>query len=155
VEWVEITGVRRWDGRYRFDIAENPPTTREWGWIKRMSGYLPMTLEDGFRGGDPELVCAFAVIALRRAGRIENDDAQRVFDELQDASFGSKIRIDSDTEPVEGEETVPDPTGSSNGNTSSSGTDSTTSSETSPATPASSGTPAPATSASPSKRWGT
>ena len=44
-------------------------TTREWGWIKRLSGYLPLNIEDGL--GDPELVIVFAAIALRRAGKVE------------------------------------------------------------------------------------
>ena len=31
-------------------------TVREWGWIKRHTGYLPADLEDGLQGSDAELI---------------------------------------------------------------------------------------------------
>ena len=58
----------------RVDLARGPFTTREWGWIKKHSGYLPLTVEEGFRGADPELITVFAVIALHRAGKIQTAD---------------------------------------------------------------------------------
>ena len=143
---IVITGVSPWDGRYPFDIADAEPTTREWGWIKRLSGYLPTTIEDGLRGADPELICAFAVIALRRAGKVGNDEVQRLFDRLADAPFGTTVQLETDSPAEEGDADGP-PTGSSSASSSSSGTDSTTSSETSePETPPRSGTPGSATS---------
>ena len=36
-----ITGMRPYDGRYPFDLYEQAFTVREWGWIKRLTGYLP------------------------------------------------------------------------------------------------------------------
>ena len=68
MDYIVVEGVRPYDGRYEFDIAGQELTTREWGWIKRLSGYLPLTVEEGF--SDPELVTVFAAIALRRAGKI-------------------------------------------------------------------------------------
>ena len=41
-------GVPPYDGRYDFDLEGRELTTREWGWIKRLSGYLPLTIEEGF-----------------------------------------------------------------------------------------------------------
>jgi len=148
LDWIVITGVMPWDGRYPFDIADSEPTTREWGFIKRLSGYLPTTIEDGLRGADPELICVFAAIAVRRAGKIQNDEIQGLFDRLADAPFGATVRLDTDTSELEDDGDVGPPAGSSNGNASSSGSDSPTSSETSPATPEGSGTPASATSGS-------
>jgi len=151
VDWIVITGVKPWDGRYPFDIADNEPTTREWGWVKRLSGYLPTTIEEGLRGADPELICAFAVIALRRAGKIQNDEVQGLFDRFADAPFGATVQLDTDSSD-EGD--AGPPAGNSNGSTSSSGPDSTVSSETSPPIPNDSGIPASATSASPPPPWG-
>jgi hypothetical protein len=139
VDTIVITGVPPWDGRYPFDIADNEPTTREWGWIKRFSGYLPTTIEDGLKGADPELICAFAVIALRRAGKAGNDDVPGVYERLADAPFGAAVQLETDASEEEGD--VGPPAGSSDGSSSSSGTDSTRSSETSPESPPISGIP--------------
>ena len=133
-----ITGVPPWDGRYPFDIADNEPTTREWGYIKRFSGYLPTTVEDGLKGADPELICAFAVIALRRAGKAGNDDVAGLYERLADAPFGAAVQLETDS-TEEGD--VGPPAGSSDGSSSSSGNDSTRSSETSPVSPPISGIP--------------
>ena len=56
MDWIVIDGAPPYDGRYMFDLAGQELTTREWGWIKRLSGYLPLTLDEGFKGGDPELL---------------------------------------------------------------------------------------------------
>ena len=133
-----ITGVPPWDGRYPFDIADNEPTTREWGYIKRFSGYLPTTVEDGLKGADPELICAFAVIALRRAGKATNEDVPGLYERLADAPFGAAVQLETDS-TEEGD--VGPPAGSSDGSSSSSGNDSTRSSETSPVSPPISGIP--------------
>ena len=139
MDTIVITGVPPWDGRYPFDIADNEPTTREWGWIKRFSGYLPTTIEDGLKGADPELICAFAVIALRRAGKATNEDVPGLYERLADAPFGAAVQLETDSTDSEGD--VGPPAGSSDGSSSSSGTDSTRSSETSPEIPPISGIP--------------
>ena len=57
-----ITGVPPYDGRYEFDM-ERDFTTREWGWLKRLAGYLPLNIEEGFDGGQ----CHGGVLGLVRA----------------------------------------------------------------------------------------
>jgi len=151
VDWIVIDGVRPYDGRYDFDIAEVELTTREWGWIKRFSGYLPLTIEDGFRGADAELYAALAAIALRRAGRIDNRGVPDVIERLVDAPYGTAIRLETDEVDEDGDEVAadPDPPESLAVKPNSSGTDLTTSSETSAKTPDDYGTPDSATSVSP------
>ena len=141
MDWVIVDGVRPYDGRYLFDIEGRELTTREWGWIKRLSGYLPLTLEEGFRGGDPELFAAFAVIALRRDGKIDAREAPAVFERIVDAPFGSTIRMETDTDQEQEDDAGP-PLPSSTAKPSTSGGGSRTSSETSDETPAVTGTPA-------------
>src|SRR5262245_17965120 len=95
MNWLVIEGIRPWDGHYELDLEEQEPTTREWGIVKKFSGYLPLTIEDGLKGGDPELFCAFALVALRRAGKIEPTDLQQVYHRLADAPFGATIRLEA------------------------------------------------------------
>src|SRR5262245_36943238 len=143
-----IEGVRPYDGRYPFDLEGQELTTREWGWIKRLSSYLPMTVSDGFASGDAELMCAIAVILLRRAGTITTEDVPSVYERLADAPFTASLHWEAtqDGEPVEGD--ADDPTASSNGNTESSGAGSTTSSGSSDDPSSRTGTPGSATSVS-------
>jgi len=146
VNWLVIDGVPPWDGRYEFDLEDQEPTTREWGLIKKFSGYLPLTIQQGLEGADPELFCVFALIALRRAGKIDQPDIQQTYDRFADAPFGATIRLEADQEPAEAD--AGPPPSSSSGSSSIGGDDSTTSSEKSDGTPDPSGTPASATSAS-------
>lgn len=100
---VIIENIRPYDGEYRLGLDDEPLTTLEWRWVKRISGYLPLTIGEGFAGGDPDVVCALAVVALRRAGKIDQDQVLAVADKLADAPFdGSAIRLadDEDTDSV-------------------------------------------------------
>ena len=99
MDFIVVEGVRPYDGRYEFDLAGQELTTREWGWIKRLSGYLPLTVEEGL--SDPELIVVFAVIALRRAGKVEPKDVPAVFERLSDAPFGAAITMETDVEVEE------------------------------------------------------
>lgn len=145
MDTIQIVGIRPYDGDWPFDLAQQPLTTREWGWIKRLAGYLPDTVESGL--SDPELVTVFAVISLHRAGKVETRDVPDTFERLADSPFGGAIRWQvGDTEEA-ADEPVP-PQRSSSGNDDTSGQGSTTSSETSPPTPTASGTPASVTSLS-------
>jgi hypothetical protein len=147
VNWLVIEGVKPYDGRYEFDLENNELTTREWGWIKRLSGYLPLTLEEGLMGADPELFACFAVLMLRRAGKVSNTDVQELFDRVCDAPFGSTIRLEADdTEEAEADDAGP-PAGSSSGNEPSSGDGSPVSSESSVPPRNGTGTPGSASSA--------
>jgi hypothetical protein len=101
-DYITITGLRPYDGRYELDLDEQPLTTREWGWIKRHAGYLPLTLDEN-SFADPELITVLAVIAVRRAGTVELRDVPDLFDRLADAPFGSTITletgVDGDADP--------------------------------------------------------
>lgn len=44
-------------------------TYRELAYLKKVSGYVPVNLVEGFLSGDAEFLCGFAAIAMRRAGR--------------------------------------------------------------------------------------
>lgn len=137
---LTIQGVRPWDGTYDFDVAEF--TTREWGWIKRFAGYLPGDVEKGFEGADPELISVFAVIALRRAGRIDVGEAAHVYDRFADAPFGAAVRLVGDTIDADeaGDDDAGPPPQSSPANESSSGLVSLTPTATSNETPNGHGT---------------
>jgi hypothetical protein len=141
MDYLVIDGVKPYDGRYLLDLEEQEFTTREWGWIKRHSSYLPLTASEGFASGDAELVCVIGAILLRRAGRIETRDVPSVFERLADAPFTASLRWESDPAGEPLEDDLADPTASSNGNTSSSAPASTTSSENSGGQPSPTGTP--------------
>lgn len=92
-----ITGIRPYDGSYDFDMESEPLTTLEWRWVKKISGYLPLTLQDGFDGGDPDLIVALAVVALRRAGKIMKEQAFQAADRIADAPFdGAALQLIAD-----------------------------------------------------------
>lgn len=128
--WINLTGVKPYDGRYEFDVPTTEFSTYEWGWIKRFAGYLPLTINEGWDGGDPQLFAVFALIALYRAGRITAKDAPDVFDRIGAAPFGSTIRLENDQadEDEEAEDASP-PVPSSPESTNTFGGGSTTSSE--------------------------
>jgi hypothetical protein len=135
--YLVIEDVKPWDGRYELDLDTAELTRREWGWIKRHSGYLPMTIGEGFDGADPALVACLAVIALYRAGKITVDDVGGVFERFEDTPAMSTIRMEGDTEPDD----VADPPVSSNGSAHSSGPVTSASSATSAKPPNDPGTP--------------
>lgn len=139
MDWITITGVKPWDGRYEFDLDGRELTTREWGWIKRLAGYLPLNIDEGFQGADPELFAVFAAIALHRAGKVDTRDIPDLFARLQDAPFGATISLQSDQEA---ETEVNPPTPSSAGSEPISGLNGKASSGSSDVTPAPTGTPA-------------
>jgi hypothetical protein len=134
-----ISGLSPWDGRYDFDLAEDALTTREWGQIKRFTGYLPLTLLDGLQGGDPELFAVFAVIALTRAGKITRDQATETYERFLEQPFDADTVTLTDEQQ---EETVVlPPPASSSRNDASSGPNSRANSESSAASRPGSGTP--------------
>jgi hypothetical protein len=127
MDYVVIAGVKPWDGRYELDLLDNELTIREWGWVKRLSGYMPLTIMQGLDGADPELYTALAVIALRRAGKLDNAQVPDTYERMIDNPAG-RITLESDPEPAEGADQDLPPAGSSNGNGTSSGDGSQTSS---------------------------
>jgi hypothetical protein len=128
-----IAGVRPYDGAYEIDF-DREFSAREWGWIKRFAGYLPVDVDDR-TFGDPELACVLAVIAMHRVGRIGPAEASAAFEKLEDAPFGSAITVETEPEPEPQEDERRPPPPSSSGNGVTSGAGSPTSSATPPSPP--------------------
>ena len=96
---IIIRGSRGLDGEYEFDIEDRPLTNLEWRWIKKVSGYMPLTIDEGRKGGDPDVQVAFAVIALVRSGKVEKSRAMLIADQLAELPFdGDAIDFASDEE---------------------------------------------------------
>ena len=53
MRWITLTGFKPYDGRYEFDLDGNEFTAREWGWLKRLAGYMPMTSWTGSPAATP------------------------------------------------------------------------------------------------------
>lgn len=104
-----VLNVGRYKGEYDLDAESEPFTNLEWRWIKKISGYLPLTVGDGLAGADPDVIVAFAVIALSRAGRIDQTQALQVADEFDSLPFdGVAIVYQPDLEETEaGDPTKP------------------------------------------------
>ena len=83
---IVVKGIPPYDGEYEVD-TDRSWNTREWSWIKKISGYLPLTVQDGFAGNDPELFLAVAVICMARAGKIDREDALRVAEIMSEAPY--------------------------------------------------------------------
>lgn len=143
-QWIILEGVPPYDGRYELAIGEGL-TTREWGWIKRLAGYLPIEV-DVDQLGDPELICCLAAIALRRAGRVEKTEVPGVFELLIDAPPTAAFRLEID--PEEEEDDAGPPASSSNGSADTSGEGSATNSAISEPSPLPTGMPDSASSES-------
>jgi hypothetical protein len=99
---------------------------------------MPLTLDEGFDGGDPELFTVFAVIAMRRAGKIDGRVLPEIYGAFLDEALEAKIRIESDEEIEEDDASPPEQ--SSNGSPVASGLSSRPSSAISPEPPSPSGT---------------
>lgn len=137
--YVVIEQPKTYAGRWELDVEQQELSTRELGWVKRFSGYLPLTMGEGLAGGDAELFAAYAVIALVRNGKITREEVATVFERIIDQPFGTALRIETDDAEVEGEQGGP-PTQSTNSSGDTSGHGSTQSSETSDAPQNGSGT---------------
>jgi hypothetical protein len=144
-DWLTITGVRPYDGRYELDLDGQPLTTREWGWVKKYAGYLPLTLT-GEAFTDPELIAVLAIVAARRAGVIDTADVPGLIDRLADAPFGTTITLDTDDQEPELEGDAGPPPGSSGVRPSSDGASSPTGSVSLDGPPTATGGPPSATS---------
>ena len=96
---IQIQGIRPWDGEYDLD-TDRAFNACEWRWIKKVSGYMPLTVQDGFAGGDPDLYVALAVVAMCRAGKIDREQGLEVAEQLAELPFdGAAITLIGD--PVE------------------------------------------------------
>ena len=138
-------------GEYELDIGEQPLTSLEWRWVKKISGYLPFTIDDGLAGGDPDVVIALAAIAMQRAGKITRDEVLATAEQLADVPFDDAhlqlVAGEVESPPPPGRETTGEPP-RPNGSNGSSGDDSSTTSENQAWSPGSTGAHGSATSAS-------
>lgn len=141
MDYLSIEGVRPYDGRYEFDLRSSTFSVREWGWIKRYSGYLPLTIDEGLAGSDAELMAVFAMIALARARKLAHDDIADAWERFADAPGVVSIRLELNREEVAEEALHPSKPPSSSENGRSSGDDSETSLAISTLPPRASGTP--------------
>jgi len=79
-----IVTVPPYEGEYEIDLTTL--TQLEYRWVKKISGYLPVTMVEGFRGGDPDLLLSLAIVAMRRAGKIRKDEVLDVAEAIEDAA---------------------------------------------------------------------
>ena len=87
-----IEGLRPYDGDHPIDLETF--TNRELHTIKEMSGVRAAELDEAFRAGDNDLVVAFCVIALKRAGFQVDHNA------LWDAPIGAiQFVVEDDASP--------------------------------------------------------
>jgi hypothetical protein len=91
---VIVTGVPPFDGEFELDLSTRVFSTLEWRWIKKISGYLPLTIQEGLEGGDPDIFVVMACIALYRAGRITKEQVYAAAETLAEPPFdGAAIQI--------------------------------------------------------------
>lgn len=115
---IRIQGIPPYDGEYDLD-TDRAFNAREWRWIKKVSGYMPLTVTEGFAGGDPDLFVALAVIAMCRDGKVDRERGLDVAETLAEAPFDGAaiVLIGDDVEDdsplvLTSEPDVPSPTGS-------------------------------------------
>lgn len=102
---ITIEGVALFDGVYDLDL-DTSLNGRELHVIKQVSGVRLGEIDTALAAGDYDLIIAFAVIALIRAGRAQPVQALRTADALLDAEAG-KISIGD--RPGEGDALPPPP----------------------------------------------
>ena len=147
MDYVTISGVPPYDGRYELDLAGQPLTTREWGWLKRYANVRPGTL-DGNAFTDPETIAVVAIATLRRNRKIDVDDVPTVWERFQDVPFGSTVRWEAGPVDNDEEDDALPPPASSDASSNTNGPSSTSISDRSAAHPSRTGRPPSATSAS-------
>jgi hypothetical protein len=145
-DWYTIAGVPPYDGRYGLDIDEQPLTTREWRWVKRHGGYLPLTL-DRAALTDPDLIIVQAAIAIHRAGKVDTADVPGLIERFEDVDPFAAITFEPGSLDEAGDADGP-PASSSDAKPSSSGANSPNGSESSDSPLSPTGLPRSDTSAS-------
>jgi hypothetical protein len=104
---LKIAGVPPLDGDYDLDISAF--TNRELHTIKEIAGVRAGELKAAMEASDNDLVVAFAVIVLRRAGKQVHPD------QLWDAELGAISFEVGETEVVERPPVLASPSGIENG----------------------------------------
>src|SRR5262245_18108801 len=82
-----VIDTPRCKGAFELDFKDEALSALEWRVVKKISGYTLGTVGDGIVEQDPSLFIAWAVIALRRAGRVGRDEVYIVADELSEFPF--------------------------------------------------------------------
>ena len=107
-----ITGFGEHDGEYEFDAGAF--NIREWRWIKKLSGHTDETISGGYLERDPDLLVAFAVIAMCRDGKIGREDGLRVAEEMVEVPIrGAKLLLVAEEVDIPLEESTPTRNGQS------------------------------------------
>lgn len=133
-----IVNVPPYEGEYEFDRAGSFSYT-EWRWIKKIAGYMPLTIDEGWNGGDPDLMLALAVITMHRADKFETREVMDVVAVLESAEVdGASITVKLEEE--EAAEVDPPQTDSPDDSKPDSGPDTVETSEDTPASTSPSGT---------------
>ena len=96
-----IVNVPGFAGEYELD-EDRAFNGDEWEWIREVSGYMPLTIQDGFAGGDPTLFVALSVIAMNRARRITDEQV------IDTAKRLKKVPFDGEAITMVGDEVAPD-----------------------------------------------
>jgi hypothetical protein len=79
---VVVTGMGKYSGEY--DLGDRSFNAREWRWVKQMSGYLPLTISEGFAGMDADLMLAVAIIGMARDHKIQRDEGLEVWETMSE-----------------------------------------------------------------------
>jgi hypothetical protein len=85
---LTLEGLLHLDGTYDLDLIGSPLTNRELHWIKEIAGVRLGEFEAAADAGDNDLLVAFSVIALSRAGKVQRNQVAQVTDYLWDADGG-------------------------------------------------------------------
>lgn len=104
---IRLNGTGRFDGEYDLGDNDRVFNGREWHWIKKISGYMPLTISEGFAGRDPDLFVALAVIAMCRAGKIRRESALDVAEQLLEVPYEGSNTIDLIGDDVEDDDENP------------------------------------------------
>lgn len=112
---IKVQNLPPYDGEYELGGGL---TNREFHTIKRISGLRVGEIDEAFQAGDNDLIIAFTVIALQRAGMHVNEDI------LWDAETGKITYVFDGADAGPPDENQPASDSTNGGNQSSSGTDS-------------------------------
>lgn len=111
---------KRLDGDYPM-FKRSELTALEWSWIKRYSGYMPTTFDDGLDGFDAALVVSLALCSMVREGKVKREDVPAAWETLSTVPFDNdsdevptvRFVIDPDATPAAvegGADPTPEPT---------------------------------------------
>lgn len=115
---IVIEGLRPYDGAYPIDIENEPLTSREWRFVKQISGLVAGEFDQASSRGDPDVLIAIATIALFRNHKIQREQVLEVAELLTDLPLdGEKIKLEggegAGETPLSGTTSAPEPSSDS------------------------------------------